>query len=100
MADQIQEILDDENKLKEVTTEAFNAVDTDGSGSLDKSEVGKCLQELASIISDPEHPLPEPTQDDIDQAFSKLDTSGDGKISVDEFSIFVKILLTAIKEAL
>jgi glycerol-3-phosphate dehydrogenase len=56
-------------------TDIFNAIDTDGSGFLDRVEVG----EVAIILG---FPL---TAQELDQAFSQMDENNNGRVDLEEF---------------
>ncbi|KAG9408399.1 hypothetical protein AC1031_021637 [Aphanomyces cochlioides] len=58
----------------------FERVDVSKDGVVDKSELGRLLQELGE----------EPTPQNIVRALFQMDTSGDGTISLDEFIAFYK----------
>ena len=55
---------------------AFNKYDADGSGAIDKEELGELSKELG-------HEL---TPDELDKALKDLDLNGDGVIDMNEFS--------------
>ena len=67
------------SQLREITyndlSDVFRAIDTDSSGFIDRTE----MSEIASVLS---FPL---SESDIDRAFHDIDTSGDGRISFEEF---------------
>jgi Ca2+-binding EF-hand superfamily protein len=55
--------------------EAFNSVDVDGSGFIESSEMPKVCEHLGV----------EPSQEAMDALLAEADTSGDGKVSFEEF---------------
>ena len=67
------------SQLREVTFkdlhDIFSAIDTDNSGFLDRTEMG----EVASILGFPM------SDEELDTSFKQIDSSGDGRISFDEF---------------
>ena len=66
--------------------EVFDAFDKDGSGNLDKGEFHLCTTGVGLVLTDAE----------VSETLEKLDVSGDGLISFDEFVAFmVEQLATA-----
>lgn len=67
------------SQLREVTfkdlSDIFSVIDTDNSGFIDRTEMG----EISSVLG---FPMPE---EELDKAFKEIDTSGDGRISFEEF---------------
>jgi Ca2+-binding EF-hand superfamily protein len=56
--------------------QAFNAVDVDGSGFLDRDEIRVLLENLGK----------RPTEADIDCAMAELDVDNSGEVDFEEFS--------------
>ena len=77
--------IDERRKVEELRAEAremFHVFDDDSSGSLDKGEVRKLAQSMGMMLSAKE----------LDDAFSQMDTSGDGDVDFDEFfAVYAKI---------
>ena len=88
MKQALADILDNEDELERNANEAFAEVDTDGSGSVDVSELGTALQTLTDIIG-----VEAPSQEDIDNIYAMVDTSDDGKINASEFKEFIRFFL-------
>ncbi|CAL8090064.1 unnamed protein product [Calicophoron daubneyi] len=61
---------------------AFDAMDTDGSGSLSRDEIRQLLQRYGYKRA---------TEEDIEQWIETLDKNGDGEISFPEFSAFMEM---------
>jgi hypothetical protein len=57
----------------------FEAVDTDKSGSIDKTELKNCFRDIKAEVS----------IEQIDYLMKLMDTSGDGKVSFDEFAVMM-----------
>ena len=55
--------------------ELFNAIDTDGSGFLDRTEVGELASVLGINLSD----------DDLTAAFNQMDQNGNDRVDLQEF---------------
>ena len=84
----IRDILGDENKLNQVTKGAFDEVDTDRSGKIDKSELDKLIE----IICKDMGAVP-PSHEECMEVFNQLDIDKSGKIDFKEFKVFVKDIL-------
>ena len=87
MKKQILALINDEKVFNQIAEEAFNTVDTDRSGLIDKDEFKKCGFGL-------EHP----DQSHVDEIYSKLDSDGNGSIDLDEFKKYVKEIILKILE--
>ena len=84
----IRDILNDENKLNKVAKGAFDEVDTDRSGKIDKSELDKLIE----IICKDMGAVP-PSHEECMEVFNQLDIDKSGKIDFKEFKVFVKDIL-------
>ena len=91
MADEIKAILSDPAKMAEVCKAAFGAVDTDGSGSINATELMTAMKAMSADAQ-----IPEPNQEQCDEAMKALDTNNDGKVSLDEFTVLVRAILEQI----
>ena len=47
----IKDIINDEEKLKEVARVGYESVDTDKSGYIDSKELGKVMEDISNILS-------------------------------------------------
>ena len=88
---EVKKILADEEKLAKVCKAVFEQVDSDKSGFIDEKELAATMKMLAGDLG-----IPEPSEDEVKEAYKALDTNCDGKISLDEFSVLTKQLLQAI----
>lgn len=88
----IDAILADENRLLEVTRAVFEAVDTDGSGQIDRRELKNAMVQVAS-----EARIQPPSEESVDKALAALDADGSGTIDVNEFKELIRQLLTALR---
>lgn len=68
MLDCLNEILAMEDKINIVTDLAFEAVDDDGSGNLDKQELGVVLKEVAIKMG-----ITPPSDNDVQAVLQELD---------------------------
>ena len=91
----IVNILNDPAKLRQVTQAAFIAVDADGSGFLEVSELSEVMNQVASDIF-----LPPPTQEELEEVLKELDTNNDGKLPVEEFEVLIRLVLEMSKSRL
>ena len=67
---------------------AFDAIDTDKSGEIEKDELKETLIEIAKEIG-----IPVPSENDVLIVLYELDQDGDDKVNRDEFEyMLVKVL--------
>ena len=90
----IKDIINDEEKLKEVARVGFESVDTDKSGYIDSKELGKVMEDISKELG-----VPPPNPAEIQEVMTHLDTDKSGKIEFDEFVVLIKDVLTAMAEA-
>jgi len=84
MADEIRQILNNSEKLHEVAKAAFEQIDVDESGELDREELGHAINEFAKELG-----LPAIDDDTVNEVFVGLDTDQSGKLSLAEFKVFI-----------
>ena len=89
----IKEILNDENKLKVLTELAFKAVDKDGSGSIDQSELEKIMAQICMEMG-----AEVPSKEDVQEVLNDLDEDNSKSIEYDEFKEFIKDILEGMIE--
>ena len=77
----LKDIVSDEQKYGEYSDTAFDKVDTNKSGYIEKDELNALINELISKLKQDTR-VPE---DKVETALKTLDTDGDGKISREEF---------------
>ena len=84
----LQIILAQQDKIKIVSDLAFDAVDLDGSGYLEKDELSEVMRNVAHEMK-----VKPPTDGDIDAVLKELDEDYDEKVSKDEFlTLIVQVL--------
>ena len=77
----LKSIADDEGKCNSYADSAFDAVDKDKSGYVERNEIGNLVKELVSKFKK-DFNIPE---DKLTEAMNLMDKDGDGKISKEEF---------------
>ncbi|XP_066286068.1 parvalbumin alpha-like [Branchiostoma lanceolatum] len=77
----LQSLLEGEEDMKKAINGAFEELDTDGSGFLEKDELFEALNEVLGADDD-EKAL---SEKQFDKFFDKVDKDGDGKVSKQEF---------------
>ena len=95
MAELYKQILANEEKLNEITKIAFDNVNSNNSGEIDKSQLEAMMNQVFSDIS---HELP--SQKDIDEVFDYLDSKKKGSISLEDFKVLVIDVLKSLVEEL
>lgn len=91
MTEAFQVLLNDETKLDKFVRDAFKKVDSDESGNIDKKELIVILSEIANYIGSTV-----PKEEDVKAVFNFLDTDHSNLITLDEFKILIKDILTHI----
>ena len=95
MAEIYKKILEDEEKLNEITRIAFDNVNTNESGEIDKNQLESMMNQVFSDIS---HELPSPK--DVDDVFNYLDSKKKGTISFEDFKVLIKDIIKSVIEEL
>lgn len=80
MAPSVKEILKDKVALRKIAAEAFKAVDTDGSGFLEKNELEQVLNNVSLDLG-----VDKPSSEEVEEVLKELDANSDGKLSLEEF---------------
>ena len=93
MSSYIKGIVDDEVELDKVVKQAFNSVDTDGSGQIDETELEKVMAQISSDMG-----AEPPTKEDVKEVLDHLDKDRSGKIEINEFKELIKDILQALIE--
>ena len=89
-AEAVRAILKDENKLNQVVKAAFDQVDTDGSGKIDKSELDTVMEIVCKDMG-----AEPPSHEEVMEVFNHLDTDKSGKIEFKEFKVLIKDVLNS-----
>ena len=84
----IEGILYNASQLDKLVQVAMRTVDTDGSGTVEKEELGNIMRQVALDVGDDD-----PSQQDVDEVFAEFDKDQDGKINFEEFKeIIIRVL--------
>ena len=84
----------DPNSVKEAVEKAFEVLDKDKSGFIDKNEFAKALKELGK-----KHNLPEPTEEQVAEG-KKILEKINGKISKEDLTKIFNAIFKKIEEHL
>ncbi len=90
----IEQFLHDKKKLKDITKKAFDAVDLDNSGYLERNEVEVVMKNVAVDLG-----VQKPSDKEIDDVIKELDKNNDGRLSVDEFQVLIEQILEMMTKA-
>ncbi len=93
MTETIKAVLNDEEKLKQVSKAAFDSVDTDKSGQIDQNELSKVMEQISGDLG-----IDPPSADEVKEVLNHLDTDKSGKVDFNEFMVFIKDVLKAMLE--
>ena len=77
-----------------IAKEAFQTVDSDNSGSIDRAEFDVCVKQVAEGFGF------EIGQEKIDELYSSLDSDNNGTIDYDEFKKYIKQIMNDLIENL
>ena len=95
MADLIDQVLNDPEKLKTCSSEIFVETDKDKSGFVDISELGQQMDQLADMFG-----IPHPTADQVKSVLASFDLNHDSKLSPVEFQDFARATLVEMSNKL
>ena len=63
----------------------FSTIDKDNSGFIDKTEMGRLIEQFAESEG-----KSKPDPKEVEEAMKEADTSNDGKVTFDEFLVFIE----------
>ena len=95
MAESYKTILENEETLNKVAKEAFDNVNTDQTGKINKSQLESMMNQVYSDIF---HELPSKSK--VDDVFDYLDSEKKGYISFEDFRVLVKDIIKSMIESL
>ena len=90
----IKDIVNDEEKLRDIARVAFESVDTDKSGKIDSKELYKVMEGISKDLG-----IDAPSNEEVQEVLKHLDTDNSGTIEFDEFVVLIKDVLTAMSES-
>lgn len=93
MALAIKAILEDKEKLEEITKISFETIDKDKSKIIEESELEKVMSQIAADMG-----AEPPTKEDVKHVFSDLDKDNSGGIDYEEFKQLIIDVLKAMIE--
>ena len=82
------------SQFRVVSDLAFDALDEDGSGQLDDSEIALIMQQVAESMG-----VQKPTDEDIKAILQELDDDFDGQVSKEEFYSLVILVVGKLLES-
>ena len=85
MNKELAALLENEDRLKAVAKAAFDQVDSDHSGSIDRAELETVMTRVAKSLR-----MPAPSAPEIDSVMREIDANQDGKVSFLEYVELVK----------
>ncbi len=88
-------LINDDKIFSQIAQEAFNSVDEDSSGSIDKNEFKVCALQVAKGFG-----LENPEEANIEEIYKKLDVDGNGDVDFNEFKKYVKEIILKILEGM
>ena len=80
----MKQLLDNDGLLHLFAKSAFDEVDEDGSGFIDRAELATLLHKAARDFGERA-----PMDDEVRAEFATLDTNNDEQISYDEFTVLI-----------
>ncbi len=87
-AELINNLLNNEEELTKITTQAFTETDTDQSGEISLDEFLVAFNEALTSLG-----IPTPTREQSQEVFNSLDTDQSGRLDRAEFRVFVVNML-------
>ncbi|CAD8142625.1 unnamed protein product [Paramecium octaurelia] len=84
-----RDILNNTQKVKKITKVAFNALDEDDSGYLERKELISILNNCADTLK-----IERPSSEEMDEILKELDENSDGKVSENEFQKLIEKVLS------
>lgn len=85
----MRDVVKDFDKLKKFARAAFETIDTDKSGYLEREELEAVMANVAN-----EFGSNKPTREEVDEVLHELDENGDGRISLTEFLVLIEQVLS------
>lgn len=93
MSATIKDLLSDRNQIERLTKLAFDMVDTDSSGYIDRNELEAVMTSIGLEMD-----FDGASKEDVDEIIKELDTDEDGKINYAEWKNLVIEILTVMSQ--
>ena len=90
---EIDAIINDDQKLLDITKAVFAECDKNGDGTITRPELKEAMITVAA-----EAGMPEPGDFQVDEVLRALDTNRDGTLTIDEFKVLIRAVLIALKD--
>lgn len=90
---EIDAIINDEQKLLDITRAVFAECDKSGDGKITRPELKEAMITVAG-----EAGMPEPGDHQVDEVLRALDTNRDGTLTLQEFKVLIRAVLIALKD--
>lgn len=88
----MRDVVQNPEKVKKFAYAAFEAIDTNRSGYLER-------EELEAVMCNDLNPgEKKPSREDIDEVLRELDVNNDGRVSLSEFQVLIEQLLRAMAQ--
>lgn len=89
----IKSIIADKDTVFKLAKAAFDKIDEDGVGYIERPQLEKILAEVS-----PEFDFDQSSKEDVDEILREIDSNSDGKISLTEFQVLIKQILNLMAE--
>jgi len=93
MAELYKKVLEDKEKLNEIVKNAFDNIDKNKTGKINKEQLQSMMNQVYSDIS---HELP--SKERVDDVFDYLDTKKKGYINLEDFKVLVIDVIKSVIE--
>ena len=84
----LNKILNNEDRLRELSNHAFESVDENGDGRIDVEELQKCLNTITKDLN-----IDMPSKEDVEQIMKNLDQDNDNELDKKEFKELMRLWL-------
>jgi len=91
----VQDILEDKEKVRIISQAAFDSIDINKTGFLERKDVEALLINIAKDLN-----VKKPSKDEVDDVMKELDPDKDGKVRPDEFQVLVEEILGSMAQTL
>lgn len=89
----MRDVVKDQEKLKKFARAAFEAIDTNKSGYLEREELEAVMRGDLSDMKEKK-----PSKEEVDEVLRELDHNGDGRVSLSEFQVLIEQVLNVMAQ--